>query len=113
GFWTSHRRWRHWHLVRGISARRGWTWCGEGTGFDRLGSSVARTGARGAGKLLAGVELGADPAAAVAAERAALLFQKAAEAYIKEHVRAKRKSSTADLYDGFLHRHIAPHLGSK
>jgi len=79
-------------------------------GSDRVSPEQAR---EAAGKLLAGVELGADPAAAVAAERAALPFQKAAEAYIKEHVRAKRKSSTADLYDGFLRRHIAPHLGSK
>jgi integrase len=59
------------------------------------------------------VVLGADPAAEKAAARRADTLRQAAEAFLREHVEAKRKPSTALSYRGILDRHVLPHLGSR
>ncbi|MBK1793548.1 site-specific integrase [Devosia sp. WQ 349] len=78
--------------------------------LDRLSPEQARTLAD---QKLAQVTLGADPAAAVAAARAAEKFEVVAARYVKEHVRTKRKAATADYYDYVIRLHIASRLGNK
>ncbi len=77
---------------------------------DKLSADQARAAAS---KLLAGVTLGSDPAAQKAEERAACVFSDVADAYVTEHVEAKRKSATADYYRYVLDLHVKPRIGSK
>jgi integrase len=63
--------------------------------------------------LLAEVRLGADPAAVRGEERKASTVEELIAAYMDGHVRAKRKESTAALYDVYVDKHIVPDLGKK
>jgi integrase len=78
--------------------------------LDRLSPDQAREAAN---KVLAQVQLGSDPAAAKAEERASQPFKATVTDYIDKHVRKKRKERTAAYYDYILRLHIAPALGSK
>lgn len=78
--------------------------------LDRVSPEQARAIAA---QKLSQVTLGEDPAADVAAARAAEKFSVVAERYITDHVRLKRKQSTAEYYEYVLRLHIAPRIGNK
>ncbi len=59
------------------------------------------------------VAVGGDPAADVAEKRAALSFKAVVDLFLEEHVRAKRKSSTAVGYASLLATYAAPALGNR
>ncbi|WP_395664713.1 tyrosine-type recombinase/integrase [Methylocella sp.] len=74
----------------------------------RIAPEEARTEAR---KLFARVTQGEDPASAKAEERRALTLAQVAEAYLRDHVDAKRKGSTAAWVRDALERIVVPVLG--
>ncbi|PBB94950.1 MULTISPECIES: site-specific integrase [unclassified Mesorhizobium] len=78
--------------------------------LDKLEADKAREAAK---KILAGVELGADPAKAKAEERATQVFSQLAATYVEDHMRTHRKSATADYYTYVIDKHLTPHIGSK
>jgi integrase len=65
-----------------------------------------------AGKLLAAVKLGADPAADRSEARKADTVDDILDHYLKHHVMAKRKVRTVEIYTGFA-RHIRATIGKK
>jgi hypothetical protein len=69
----------------------------------------ARAAAR---RILGSVAHGEDPAAAKASERRALPLGEVIDAYLREHVEAKRKASTAAWMRDALERIAKPALGS-
>jgi len=77
---------------------------------DTLSPEKAREAAKA---LLARIELGADPAAERQAARRAETVSELFDAYMKEHVRAKKKASTADNYDSIFDVHLKPALGKR
>jgi integrase len=93
---------------------------GSGRGAPTRRVTIARLGkvtpdeARDlARKLLGSVAHGSDPAADRAAERRADTLREHAELFLAEHVEAKRKSSTAELYRDILERLVLPELGNR
>lgn len=64
-----------------------------------------------ANRLLHGLADGADPLALKTATRAAPTVRELAERFMKEHVEAKRKASTATLYRGIVTKVVVPTLG--
>jgi integrase len=64
-----------------------------------------------AAALLARVKLGADPAGERSLGRKADDVQDLLARFMDDHVRAKRKTSTAKLFDGYIKKHIGPALG--
>jgi integrase len=69
----------------------------------------ARTAAR---KVLGSVAQGEDPAAKKASERRALTLSQVTEAYLRDHVDAKRKGSTAVWVRDALERIVMPAFGA-
>ena len=70
--------------------------------------------ARGRAKEILGVvATGGDPAEDIAEKRAALTFKEVVDLFLKEHVSAKRKSSTAVGYSSLLATYAVPALGSR
>jgi integrase len=61
---------------------------------------------------LSAVAQGLDPAGKKAEERATLTVRQLAEAFIEEHTKTKRRSSTSSDYDRILRLHVLPDLGS-
>ncbi len=59
------------------------------------------------------VAVGGDPAADFAEKRAALSFKAVVDLFLEEHVRAKRKSSTAVGYASLLATFAVPALGNR
>ncbi|MDX8495861.1 site-specific integrase [Mesorhizobium sp. VK22B] len=78
--------------------------------LDKLEPDKAREAAK---KILAGVELGADPAKTKAEERGTLVFSQLAATYVEEHMKMHRKSATADYYTYVIEKHLNQHIGSK
>jgi hypothetical protein len=68
---------------------------------------------REARALLAQVELGADPAADRAQTRETLSITQLARQYVIDHIRAKRKATTARSFASLVRVHIEPPLGSR
>jgi len=66
-----------------------------------------------AGRLLAEIRRGADPAAARQADRKAESVAELAERFMSEHVRPRRKSSTATEYRRLIDQFIVPALGRR
>jgi hypothetical protein len=64
-------------------------------------------------KTLGAVAHGNDPAALKAAERRASSLRELAGIYLTEHVDAKRKPKTAELYRSLLEKIVLPELGSR
>jgi integrase len=64
-----------------------------------------------AAALLAKVKLGADPAGERSDGRKADDVHDLLARFMDDHVRAKRKTSTAKLFDGYIKNHIGPALG--
>jgi integrase len=64
-----------------------------------------------AAALLAKVKLGADPAGERSDGRKADDVQDLLARFMDDHVRAKRKTSTSTLFDGYIKNHIGPALG--
>jgi len=60
---------------------------------------------------LGDVARGRDPAAERSTTNSALSFEQLAEAFLQNHVAAKRKSSTKALYQSLLKNHACPVLG--
>lgn len=63
--------------------------------------------------LLHEIHAGLDPLATKTAARTAPTVRELAERFMTEHVRSKRKASTASTYRGLLDRIILPALGSR
>lgn len=63
--------------------------------------------------ILGAVAVGSDPAAQVAAAKAAMIVKDAIDLYLREHVNPKRKERTAEEYASALKRHVIPELGSR
>lgn len=63
---------------------------------------------KAAEKLLARVELGADPAAERTEARRAGTLEQLLRSYLDEEIAPKRKPRTLELYEGYLRNHIAP-----
>ncbi|RUU14447.1 DUF4102 domain-containing protein [Mesorhizobium sp. USDA-HM6] len=63
--------------------------------------------------MLADIRKGKDPAAERAEERRAETVQEILDAWLRRHVDAKRKRSTAALYRQIIDTHIVPALGTK
>lgn len=78
--------------------------------LEKIEADKAREAAK---KILAGVELGADPAKAKAEERATQVFSLLAATYVEDHMKTHRKTATADYYTYVIDKHLAPHIGSK
>jgi integrase len=68
---------------------------------------------REAARILTLVDGGADPMATKSAARTAPTVRELAERFMREHVDAKRKQTTAKLYRGLLDKMILPALGSR
>jgi integrase len=64
-----------------------------------------------ADKLRAQVKIGEDPQGAKSKHREAISVGDLVDAFIKEHVTAKRKANTLDSYEGIAATHIVPRLG--
>ena len=64
-------------------------------------------------EILGTVATGSDPAADLAEKRAALTFKEVVELFLKEHVGAKRKTSTAIGYASLLTKYAVPALGNR
>lgn len=77
-------------------------------GVGKMTPEQARAAAR---KVLGSVAHGEDPAADKANERRSLPLGDVIEAFLAEHVEAKRKASTAAWYRGGLERIVKPGLG--
>jgi integrase len=75
----------------------------------KMTPNEARAAAR---KVLGSVAHGEDPAAEKASERRALPLGEVVEAFLREHVEAKRKASTAVWMRDVLERIVEPALGS-
>jgi integrase len=75
----------------------------------RLTPEEARTEAK---KLLGAVAAGVDPIATRRKERSVPLFRNVAEAYMRSHIKAKRKARTFDSYETLLRLHILPAIGN-
>jgi integrase len=75
----------------------------------RLTPDEARIEAK---KLLGVVAAGTDPIAERRKERNVPLFREVAEAYMRVHIKAKRKARTLDSYETLLRLHILPVIGS-
>lgn len=65
-----------------------------------------------AGKVLADVAHGRDPATVKAGDRRAATVGELIDTFMADHVRAKRKASTAGLYADILERLVRPALGT-
>lgn len=78
--------------------------------ISKLSLEQARVAAR---SLLASAILGQDPAAARAAQRAALTVSELAQRFMDDEVKPTRKPRTADLYAMYFRVHVLPSLGSK
>lgn len=78
--------------------------------FEEMTPEEAR---KAATALLARVRLGEDPAASRQAARDALTVKALAEAFLSDHVEAKRKASTAESYEAILRLHVLPELGNR
>jgi len=76
----------------------------------RLTPDEARTEAK---KLLGAVEKGSDPVLERRAAREVRTFRTVAEDWLRLHVRAKRRSRTAEEYERILNLHVLPRVGSK
>lgn len=63
---------------------------------------------KAAEKLLARVELGADPAQERSEARRAGTLEQLVRTYLDEEIAPKRKPRTLELYEGYLRNHIAP-----
>lgn len=79
-------------------------------GTDALTPEAAR---KEAGLLLAQVSLGADPAADRKSARGALTVKELVEAFLSEHVEAKRKPSTAHSYRALFFHRFVPEFGTR
>jgi integrase len=77
---------------------------------DTLQPEEARAAAK---TMLARIELGADPAAERAEARRAETVSDLIDAYLKEHVRTKRKASTARSFESIANVHIRPAIGTR
>lgn len=66
-----------------------------------------------ADKMRSLVKTGGDPQASKAAQREAPTVNDVADAFLEQHVRAKRASNTADSYEDLLIRFVRPRLGAK
>ena len=66
-----------------------------------------------AARILTLVDSGVDPMATKTAARAAPTVRELAERFMREHVQAKRKTTTAKLYKGILDKVILPALGGR
>jgi Arm DNA-binding domain len=77
-------------------------------GVGKITPEQARMAAR---KVLGSVAHGKDPAADKANERRSLLLGDVIEAFLSDHVEAKRKASTAAWYRGGLECIVKPALG--
>ena len=93
---------------------------GSGAGGPKRFVTIGRYGgltvdeARGRAKEILGVvATGGDPAADIAEKRTALTFKEVVDLFLKEHVRAKRKSSTAAGYASLLVTYAVPALGKR
>ncbi len=64
-----------------------------------------------ADKLRSLVKVGEDPQAEKAQNRSAITVEDLSAAFIKEHVKAKRKGNTISAYEEIAERHIVPKLG--
>jgi integrase len=64
-------------------------------------------------EILGAVATGGDPASELAQQRAAATFKDVAELFLKEHVAAKRKSSTAQGYESLLRSSAIPVFGNR
>jgi hypothetical protein len=62
--------------------------------------------------ILGAVAMGADPTARLAAEKSAMIIKDAAELYLVEHVRPKKKERSADYYDWLLRKYVMPAIGN-
>lgn len=63
--------------------------------------------------ILGAVAAGEDPAAKVAAAKAAMIIKDAVDLFLKEHVNPKRKERTAEEYASALRRHVIPEIGNR
>ena len=93
---------------------------GFGAGGPKRFVTIGRYGvltadeARGRAKEILGVVAnGGDPAADIAEKRAALTFKEVVDLFLREHVSAKRKSSTAVGYTSLLAAYAVPTLGNR
>lgn len=77
---------------------------------DTMTPEAARQSAK---DMLADIRKGKDPAADRAEERRAETVQEILDAWLRRHVDAKRKASTAALYRQIIDTHIVPALGTK
>jgi integrase len=71
----------------------------------KVGAADARKAAE---KMLARVELGADPAQERTEARRAGTLEQLVRTYLDEEIKPKRKARTLELYEGYLRNHIAP-----
>jgi integrase len=78
-----------------------------------VGTITARDARAIAKKALGSIANGADPAAQRTAERETISFSELVPIFLKEHVEAKRKPSTAAYYRDILVRVAVPELGNR
>jgi integrase len=78
--------------------------------LGRYGPLTAEQARSKALSVLGTVAVGADPAVKLKS-RASLSLAEAAEIFLREHVRPKRKASTAEYYDWLLRRSLIPVIG--
>lgn len=76
----------------------------------RFTAEQARTEAE---KLRARVNMGADPQEQKARQRQSLTVAELAEAFLSEHVAAKRKEATRTSYEGVIRTWVLPAMGTK
>ena len=63
--------------------------------------------------ILASVQLGGDPAQARSGERKSLTVSEVLEKYLQQHLQAKRKASTAYMFEYLCRSYIGPAFGTK
>jgi hypothetical protein len=81
--------------------------------IGRYGVLTAEQARDRAREILGAVAAGEDPAADLAYKRSAPTFAEIADAFLREHVQAKRKSKTATGYTSLLKTHAIPEFGSR
>lgn len=80
--------------------------------IGKMGDLTPDQARRKAEELRAQVKLGGDPHAEKERRRQALTFAELAEMFLRDHIEAKRKRSTAQTYRDQFERYLIPRLGA-
>jgi integrase len=81
--------------------------------IGKLGELTPEEARDAATNLLAAITLGSDPATARKARRSVVSIRELAVAFLRDHVTAKRRESTAALYTDILNRLVIPEFGAE